>query len=369
MARAGEIPHSPYYGSIDATPLFVVVLDAAYQWTNDRALVAELAPALRGALAWIDARSAEGTRFVTYQRTSPKGIENQGWKDSRAGVCFPDGRHAPPPIALVEVQGYCADAYARGARLLEVLGEFAVARTYRARADALRGLIEHEMWLEELGRYAFAIDGEGRRLSTLVSNAGHLLWSSIPTPERAEATARALVSPASFSGYGMRTLAADQPAYNPLSYHNGTVWPHDNALVVRGLFNYGLTHDAMRLFDGLYRAMEFFVDDRVPELYCGVARKDGPLVRYPVACSPQAWSAASPLLMLQSILGLRVDAPRGRLSIKTPILPSYLRRVDIHNLRVGASVVDLRFRRVGARCHVDRFDVAGAPLRAQIELD
>jgi glycogen debranching enzyme len=369
MAKAREIPHSPYYGSIDATPLWVIVLDATHQMRGDRALLQELAPNLRAALAWIDARSGEGEHLVTYAKRSQKGLDNQGWKDSRGGVSFPDGRPARPPIALVEVQGYCADAYGRGARVLEVLGDLDGARTYRARAEKMRALIERTMWLEDARRYAFAVDGDGRPLNTVVSNVGHLMWSRVPSDERAAATARLLVGRASSSGFGIRTLAAGQPVYNPLSYHNGTVWPHDNALVARGFCNYGLREEALKVFDGLYNAMAYLGDDRIPELYCGMARKEGPLVRYPVACSPQAWAAAAPFLLLQSILGLNADAPRRRLSIKTPILPPYVRRVDLNDLRVGSSVVSMRFRRVGARCHVDRLDVAGAPLRTQIELE
>ncbi len=369
MAMAGEIPHSPYYGSIDATPLFVIVLDAFQQFTADRALLGELAAALRAALAWIDVRSEDGSRLVTYKRRSPRGLENQGWKDSRAGVSFPDGRRAEPPIALVEVQGYCVDAYARGARLLEALGDEEAASVYRGRAANMRALVERSMWIDDARRYAFAIDGQGRPLNTVVSNVGHLLWSRIPSDERASATARLLLSPASFSGFGIRTLAEGQPVYNPLSYHNGTVWPHDNALIARGMCNFGLTDEALEIFDGLYNSAEFLPDGRVPELYCGMRRRQGPLVRYPVACSPQAWAAAAPFLMLQSVLGIHADAPRQRLSIKSPKLPSYLRLIDIRNMRIGNSIVALRFRRVGARCHVDRLDVAGAPLRTQIEID
>jgi glycogen debranching enzyme len=369
MAKSGEIPHSPYYGSIDATPLFVVVLDALFELTAERAVVEEMAGALRAALAWIDMRSDEGTRFVTYARSTPLGLENQGWKDSRAGVSYPDGRRAEPPIALVEVQGYCADAYLRGARLLDVLGDPDLAAIYRERAARLRALVEDAMWLEEPRRYAFALDGHRRPLHTVVSNVGHLLWSRIPSEERAAATARLLLGHASHSGFGVRTLAAGQPVYNPLSYHNGTVWPHDNALVARGLSSYGLGGEALAVFDGLYAAMSFFADARVPELFCGISRRHGPLVRYPVACSPQAWSAAAPFLLIQSILGIWVDAPRGRLTIKSPLLPPYVRRLDVRGMRIGSSVVSMRFRRVGARCHVDRLDVSGAPLRTQIELE
>jgi glycogen debranching enzyme len=369
MARAGEIPHSPYYGSIDATPLFVITLDAAYHFTSDRALLRELGPNVERALAWIDARSEEATRLVTYEKRGPGGLDNQGWKDSRTGVSHPDGRRAEPPIALVEVQGYCADAYRRGSRILSALGKHDEAKTYATRAASMRELIQQSFWQPDWQRFAFAIDGRGRAVNTLVSNVGHLLWSRVVTQEQAFVLARTLLSAPMFSGYGVRTLGDGQRVYNPLSYHNGTVWPHDNALLARGMSNYGLVREALRLFDGFYAALSYFGDDRVPELYCGIPLRAGPLVRYPVACSPQAWSAACPFLLLQSILGLHVDAPRARIAVRNPQLPKCMRTLDVENLRVGASVVSIRFRRVGAHCHIDRLDVAGAPLRTEIELD
>jgi glycogen debranching enzyme len=369
MARAKEIPHSPYYGSVDATPLFVVVVDALHRVMNRRSLLRELEPAVVAALEWIDARSENGTRLVTYAKKSAMGLDNQGWKDSRAGVSFPDGRRAAPPIALCEVQGYCADAYRRGARVLEAVGDHERAAIYGARAQTMSELIEREMWLEDRGRYAFAVDGHGRPLDTVVSNLGHLLWSRAASPEHAASTARLLLSPASFSGFGVRTLAERQPVYNPLSYHNGTVWPHDNALIARGFSNYGLGDAAARVFDGIYEAMGYFRDGRLPELFCGMGRKNGPLVRYPVACSPQAWAAAAPFLLLQSLLGIHIDAPRAILSIRNPRLPPYIRRLEIHSMRVGNSLVSLRFRRVGNRTQVDPLDVTGAALRTEIEID
>lgn len=369
MAQAGEIPHRPYYGSVDATPLFVIVAEALYRISADRSALKSLEPAIVRALRWIDAESEEATRFVTYERKTPAGLENQGWKDSRAGVSFPDGRRAGTPIGLIEVQGYCVDAYARGSRILAALGDEALAKTYECRAEAMRALVERRMWLEREGRYAYAIDGKGELLDTVVSNVGHLLWSRLPTRERAADTARLLLGPASYSGFGVRTLAAGQDVYNPLSYHNGTVWPHDNALIARGLANYDLGGEVLKIFDGAYAAMGHFNDRRLPELFCGIPRKAGPLVRYPVACSPQAWAAAAPFLLLQSLLGISIDAPRRRLAIRNPRLPEYVRHVEFRNMRIGTAVVSMRFRRVGARCHVDRLDVAGGTLKTEIEID
>jgi glycogen debranching enzyme len=369
MARTGEIPHSPYYGTVDATPLFVVVAEAAFRVINDRALLRELRPAILGALAWIDRSSEEGTRLVTYERRTPRGLENQGWKDSRAGVSFPDGRRGELPIALCEVQGYCADAYAKGAKLLATLGDDALAKTYAARAERFRARVDEMLWIERLHRYAFAIDGEGSVLDTVVSNVGHLLWSKVAPQSRAEATAELLTAPASFSGFGVRTLAEGQGVYNPLSYHNGTVWPHDNAIIVAGFGNYDLGDAALTVFDGIYHAMAYFREHRLPELFCGIGRRFGPLVRYPIACSPQAWSAAAPFLMLQTLLGVRPDAPSGRLVIRNPRLPTYIRRFEIERMRVGAATVSMRFRRFGKRCHVDHLDVSGGSLKTEIEID
>jgi glycogen debranching enzyme len=367
MAASREIPHSPYYGSVDATPLFVVVAHATYKVTGDAELARELVPSIRAALGWIDGRSKDGTELVTYERSTERGLENQGWKDSRAAVSFPDGRRAVLPIALAEVQGYCVDAYRRGGDLLAAAGE-PDAERYRDRARVLAEAAYRALWLEQEGRYAFAIDGEGRALPTVVSNVGHLLWSRVPPAARGRSTADLLMGPDSLSTFGIRTLAAGQPVFNPLSYHNGTIWPHDNALIAKGFANYGLSDHACRLFEVCMRAMGHLRDRRVPELFCGMSQ-DGALVRYPVACSPQAWAGAAPFLLLQAVLGIHVNGPRQQLLVQNPQLPEPLTRVEIDGLRVGRSRVSLRVRRVGSRCHVDRLDVAGAPLRTLVEIE
>jgi glycogen debranching enzyme len=369
MVRTGELPHSPYYGTVDATPLFVITAEATYRVTGDLDLVRELRGPLLAALGWIDRQSNEGTSLVTYRRRSPRGLDNQGWKDSRAGVSFPDGRRAEPPIALCEVQGYCVDAYSRGAKLLEALGDVQLAQTYATRANRLRELTNERMWLANRGRYAFAVDGQGRALDTVVSNLGHLLWSRVASDERAISTAELLMAPASFSGFGVRTLATGQPVYNPLSYHNGTVWPHDNALIAQGFANYGLTRHAARVFDGMIEAMGYFKDRRLPELFCGMARDEGGLVRYPVACSPQAWASAAPYLLLQAALGLQLDAPARRLRIFNACLPEALEWVELEGMRIGPTRVALRLRRDGSRVHIERLDVSGPAIRTEVEID
>ncbi|HKU43745.1 MAG TPA: glycogen debranching N-terminal domain-containing protein, partial [Polyangiales bacterium] len=369
MAATGEMPHSPYYGTIDATPLFVVVADAAYQVTGDLACVRELREPLLAALAWVDRQSDEAKQLVSYRKRSPRGLDNQGWKDSRAGVSFPDGRRAEPPIALCEVQGYCADAYSCGSRLLGALGERDLAAVYAGRAAALRALADELLWLPEQGRYAFAVDGRGRKLDTVVSNLGHLLWSRVPGGARARATADLLLAPASFSGFGIRTLATGQAVYNPLSYHNGTIWPHDNALIAQGFANYGMTQHAARVFEGLIHAMTFFRDRRLPELFCGMSASSGNLVRYPVACSPQAWASAAPFLLLQASLGLSLDAPNRRLSIRNASLPASLEWVELEGLRIGSTRITIRLRRAGERVHIERLDVRGPAIRTEVEID
>jgi glycogen debranching enzyme len=363
------MPHSPYYGSIDATPLFVIVADATHRVSGDAQFLLELRGPLLAALEWIDVRSEKGSGFVSYQRRSARGLDNQGWKDSRFGVSFPDGRRAEPPIALCEVQGYCIDAYVRGAHLLELLGDTELAATYSARANKMRWLVNEQFWLPERGRYAFAIDGHGRKVDTIVSNLGHLLWSRVPSNERAWATGELLLSPESFSGFGVRTLATDQPVYNPLSYHNGTVWPHDNAIIAKGMANYGQTGYAATIFDALIEAMRYFRDRRLPELFCGMPRQSGNLVRYPVACSPQAWASAAPFLLLQASLGLHMDAPHRRLSIRNANLPASLDWVELEGLRVGETRISLRLRRAGKRVHLERLDVSGPAIRTDIEID
>jgi glycogen debranching enzyme len=369
MAAAGETPHSPYFGSIDATPLFVIVADAVHQVTADQAWLEELRPAIEAALGWIDVHSESGTRFVSYARRSPRGLDNQGWKDSRAALAFPSGALAASPIALCEIQGYCVDAYARGARLFRTLGNAALADRYTERSQSLRELINERFWLADEKRYAYAIDGRERKLDTVVSNLGHLLWSRVPPPDRALATAELLLGSASFSGYGVRTLADGQAAFNPLSYHNGTVWPHDNALIAKGMANYRHTSHATALFEGLVEAMQYFRDRRLPELFCGLRREEGGLVRYPVACSPQAWAAAAPFLFFQSVLGLHPHAPERKLAIVNASLPPSVDWLEIDNLRIGEARVSVRFRRADKQVHIERLDITGAHLRTEIEHD
>ncbi len=369
MAAAGEVPHSPYYGSADATPLFLVLLDEYERWTADRATVDALLPAAEAALGWIDRQTSAHGGLVTYERRTPRGLRNQGWKDSHDGVPFADGRPAEPPIALVEVQGYAVDARRRMADVLVRRGRGDDARRLRAAARAHAEAIEERFWMEEKGTYAIALDREGRRVDAVTSNPGHLLFSRVPRPERARAVARSLLSPAMWSGWGVRTLAADQPAYNPLSYHDGTVWPHDNALCAMGLASYGATREAGEVFTGLWQAAQHFRQLRLPELFCGLSRDAGEFpVHYPVACSPQAWSSAAWFLLLRGALGLFPDAPSGTLRVSTPHLPPWLDEVVLDGLRVGPARATLRFVRGPRGAFAELIDVQGGPLRVHIDL-
>ncbi len=369
MTRTGELPYRPYYGSVDATPLFVVLAEAYYKATADLERIRTLRPAIEAALAWVDRRTDEGRALLTYRKMSERGLDNQGWKDSRAAVCFPDGSLATPPIALCEVQGYCVDAYRRGARLFDALGEVEQAQRYAQRGQRMRTLVEDILWMPRQHRYAFARDGQGRLVDSVVSNLGHLLWSRVASDEHAEATCKLLMDEPSFSGFGIRTLAAGQPAYNPLSYHNGTIWPHDNALIAKGFAHYGFGEAAERVFEGMLAALDSLRDRRLPELFCGIGRESGRIVRYPVACIPQAWASGALLLLLQALLGIDFDAPSGRLVIRDPQMPMRLTELAIDGLPVGRSRLSMRFRRAGRRCQVERLDVVGEAVRTVVELD
>jgi glycogen debranching enzyme len=369
MAAAGEIPHTPYYGSVDATPLFLVLLSEYELWTGDEATVDALWPAAEAALGWLDRHAdLDGDGLVEYARRTPKGLRNQGWKDSHDGVPFADGRSAEPPIALVEVQGYAIDARRRAARLLERRGRREEAARQRAKARAHARLLEERFWMEGKGTYALALDREKRQVDAVTSNPGHLLFSRAVSHERARQVGASLLGPAMWSGWGIRTLAARQPAYNPLSYHDGTVWPHDNALCAIGLASYGMTREAGEVLSALWQAAQHFRRLRLPELFCGLPRDGGGFpVHYPVACSPQAWSSASWFLLLRAVLGLFPDAPRHTLRIASALLPAWLDEVVLEGVRVGSARATLRFVRGPKGAFAEVVDVQGGPLRVRIE--
>lgn len=369
LARAGEVPHSPYYGTIDATPLWLVLFGETWRWLGDRALVDELMPNAERALDWIERRLQRGYGWVRYQRTHDKGLENQGWKDSRDGVSFPDGTIAPPPIALVEVQGYVVGALEAMANLQRVVGNARRAEQLVVRADALRRRIHEEFWVRETGYYALAIDGLGRQVPTITSNPGHLLFTDGVPRDRAARLIDVLTDEMMFNGWGVRTLARGQAVFNPLSYHNGSVWPHDNAIIALGASRHDRADAALRILEGMYNASLHFRRGRLPELFCGLGRAEGDfLVHYPVSCSPQAWASGAFFLLLQACLGLSPNAAEHSIAVRDPHLPAFLDKIDLCDVRVGGARVSLHFARHGRRTHCDVIDVTGERLRVNIEV-
>jgi glycogen debranching enzyme len=347
MAALGEIPFGRYYGSVDATPLFVVLAGAYYQRTGDRPFVESMWPHVEAALRWIDEfgdRDRDG--FVEYHRQSSAGLLHQGWKDSDDAVCHADGSPAEGPIALCEVQGYVHAAQQAGAALAALLGRPERAAELTRRAQQLRERFEQAFWCDDLATYALALDGAKRRCRVRTSNAGQCLFTGIVGAGRARRLARTLLGPDSFSGFGIRTLDAREARYNPMAYHNGSVWPHDNALVAYGLARYGMGDLAARIWTGLFEAGRWFELQRMPELFCGFAREagEGPTL-YPVACAPQAWSAASVFLLFQACLGLSIDGRRAELTFTRPCLPPALGELRIHGLELGDATVDLQIVR------------------------
>jgi glycogen debranching enzyme len=347
MAALGEIPFGRYYGSHDATPLFVMLAAAYYDRTADRQTIERLWPNIEAALGWID-RDGDADRdgFVEYLRQSPTGLIQQGWKDSHDSVFHSDGTLAEGSIALCEIQGYVYAAWRGASRLARLTGRSTLADSLAAKAEALRARFEEVFWCADRGTYALAIDGAKRPCQVLASNAGHALFSGIASHTRAAAVARSLVSPESFSGWGVRTVATSEARYNPMSYHNGSIWPHDNALIASGLSRYDLRDEALLLLNGLFEASIAMELHRLPELFCGFGRRAGERpTLYPVACSPQAWSAGAVFLLLQAALGLEVNAAQRLVRFTRPRLPSYLAELQIRNLRVAGVSLDLVLER------------------------
>ncbi|MHC1557835.1 amylo-alpha-1,6-glucosidase [Actinomycetospora sp. C-140] len=330
-----------YYGTADATALFVVVLDELARWGAPADAVTALLPHADRALAWIETYGdADGDGFVEYRRATQRGLLHQGWKDSRDGVNHADGRLAEPPIALVEVQAYGYAAYRARAHLADTVGDAATAARCRRRAADLRRAFHRSFWLDDRGWFAVALDADKRPVDALASNMGHALWAGIVDREHAAAVAAHLTSPELFSGWGVRTLATSMGAFDPMSYHNGSVWPHDTALCVAGLVRYGFLDEARRLATALLRASEAF-GHRLPELFGGFGRDGtGRPVPYPTSCAPQAWAAAAPVLVLRSLLRLEPDVPRGVVRCG-PVLPDELVPLRVRGLRIGQADVDV----------------------------
>jgi glycogen debranching enzyme len=347
MATLGEIPFKRYYGTIDATPLFVMLAGAYYKRTGDRPFVESIWPNVERALDWIDHYGdLDGDGFVEYARKAKHGLINQGWKDSQDAIFHRDGSSAEGPIALCEVQGYVYAAKTAASELARVRGDAARSRELSKQADALCRRFEKAFWCDELSTYALALDGSKQPCRVRTSNAGHCLFAGIATEKHARRVATTLTDESSFSGWGVRTVASTEARYNPMSYHNGSVWPHDNALLAAGFARYGLRESAAMVLAGLLDASLFFDLHRLPELFCGFPRRPGESpTLYPVACAPQAWASGAVFLLLQASLGLSVLAPEQKLVFSKPLLPAFLPRVSIRDLKVGDARVDLLLTR------------------------
>ena len=349
LAGANEIPHTPYYGAIDSTPLWLLLLGTYYRWTGDLGFCRRLLPNVERALEWVETYGdPDGDGFVEYQRSSPRGLTNQGWKDSHDSVVHVDGKLAEGPIALAEVQSYVYLAKLRLADVFEALGDRDRAAALRAQAASLKVAFNERFWVESEQYFAMALDGDKRPVATITSNPAHGLYCGVVDPDKAAPLARRLLAPDMFSGWGVRTLSKSAVAYNPMSYHNGSIWPHDNAIIGAGLKRYGFAKATNRLATAMFE-MAVTVDDmRLPELFCGFTRRSpNRPVAYPVACSPQAWAAGAPYLLLQAMLGISADAPANILNVGKPQLPGWLNTVELHDLRVGRSTISIVFQRHG----------------------
>ncbi|HLH10338.1 MAG TPA: amylo-alpha-1,6-glucosidase [Methylovirgula sp.] len=349
MAQLGEVPFRRYYGSVDSTPLFVMLAGAYLERTGNLDEIRQLWPNIEAALRWIDVygdRDRDG--FVEYGRKSKEGLANQGWKDSHDSVFHADGKLAQGPIALVEVQGYVFAAKRAGALMARRLGFAERASTLEREAEELRALFNKTFWDDDLGTYVLALDGDKRPCRVRSSNAGHALFTGIAAPDRARRVADELMRSASFSGWGIRTIAASESRYNPMSYHNGSVWPHDNALIALGFARYGMRRYVNQVFKGLFEASTYIELRRLPELMCGFVRMrtQGP-TSYPVACSPQAWAAATPLGLLQASMGLRFDPENRHVIFDRPVLPGFLNEVKLTGLAIADAKIDVQLLRTG----------------------
>jgi glycogen debranching enzyme len=349
MANLREVPFGRYYGSVDATPLFVLLLGEYFARTGDLETVRDLWPNADAALAWIDKYGdRDGDGFVEYYRQTKEGLANQGWKDSQDAVFHRNGQYAEGPIALCEVQAYVYGAKRHASLLAAALGSQAQAERLQAQADALRENFEAKFWCEELSVYALALDGAKQPCRVVSSNSGQVLLTGIARADRAHRVAQTLLGPACFSGWGIRTLGLSEPHYNPMSYHNGSVWPHDNGLIALGLARYGCSHATAQIFSGMFDAASYMDLRRLPELFCGFLRRQhNAPTQYPVACSPQAWASATVFALLQATLGLELSDRNREISFYRPVLPDFLDRLHLRNLRLNGGSADVLLQRHG----------------------
>jgi glycogen debranching enzyme len=368
--RQGELAHfgrfpSPYYGTADATPLYLIALHEIWKWTGDSEIVTSHLDVAERCLEWIDRYGdSDGDGFQEYRTRSPSGFENMGWKDASDAVVYPDGSQVRQPKALCELQGYVFDAWRRMAEIYDTFGRKDRADALRRKAAELKARFEERFWCEEIGSYCFGLDANKAPIKTVASNAGHCLWSGIASAEHAVRVARRLAEPDMWSGWGIRTLSSNNPAYNPFSYQRGSVWPHDNGIIALGFRRYGLAAEAARVFRDISEAASYFVSYRLPELYAGIARTARAFpVQYAQANVPQAWAAGSVTHLLRAILGLEGDAPNGRLTV-APVLPKWLPDVTLRGICVGRGSVDIRFFRDG---EISRWEVLGRSGDVRVE--
>lgn len=353
MSALGEVPFGRYYGGVDTTPLFVALAGAYAERTGDYDQIDKWWPALERAAGWIAAKAdLHPLGLISYARAMDGGLTNQGWKDSGDSIFHADGRFPEGPVALVEVQGYAYAAYRSMAALTRRRGDSLGAELWSARATALRHVVEERFWMPEENFYGIALDGRNALCRIVASNPGHLLFTGLPRADRAEKVAQRLFSADFFSGWGLRTLACDQMRFNPMSYHNGSVWPHDTAVTALGLSYYGERAGVAKLLSGLFEAATQF-EMRLPELFCGFDRAAGePPVAYPVACIPQAWAAGAVFMLLQAGLGLSIDGEASEVEIRNPVLPIGIDRLSVSGLQIGDGSIDLTFERQGPRVAV-----------------
>jgi glycogen debranching enzyme len=352
LAHFHTIPHTPYYGTADATILYLIVLSEAYRWTGEVSLLKKHRKVAEACLYWIDQYGdLDGDGFQEYRTYSSTGDENMGWKDSGEAVVYADGSQVKQPKGLCELQGYVYDAKIRLAEIFEVLGDSARAKALLQQAEILKRNFNSAFWMESEGCFAFGLDPEKKQIASVASNAGHCLWSGIAEQEKAERTARRLLQDDMWSGWGIRTLSSNNPAYKPFSYHLGSIWPHDNAIIAAGFKRYGLADEANRVIRGLFDAALRFEMYRLPGIYAGLQREEK-TANFPVsfpraAVIPQAWASSSIFQMMQTILGLRADAPHKRLYV-APTLPEWLPSIELQHLRVGPCSITLNFWRDGS---------------------
>ena len=369
MANLNEVPFSLYYGSVDSTPLFVLLAGMYFDRTGDRNVLKAIWPNILAALDWIDQYGdADHDGFVEYQARSEKGLIQQGWKDSHDAVFHSDGTLADAPIALCEVQAYVYGARLAAAKIGEIFGQTELAQQQIVKAQRLQQKFESEFWDDHLGSYVLALDANKKPCRVLTSNGGQALFTGIVSPERAARLAITLLDENLFCGWGVRTVASSEIRYNPMSYHNGSVWPHDNSLIAAGLARYGYREQAGKLLTAILEASTFMELNRLPELFCGFHKRpevEGPTL-YPVACSPQAWSAGAAFLFVNACLGMTFSVANKTIHFSKPHLPNSIDEIRLSGLQIGDANIDLKVQRVSSGVAVEVLDSHGGP---KVELD